>query len=83
MESLKESFYLPMFLQSGSIMAVLGYVCMQFPETQLGIILLPFFTFSAGTVSENSQLLVFILIVMIKDLESMYLISGNQIYCWT
>lgn len=34
---------------SGSIMAILGYVCMQFPETQLGIILLPFFTFSAGT----------------------------------
>ncbi|XP_050309376.1 presenilins-associated rhomboid-like protein, mitochondrial isoform X2 [Anthonomus grandis grandis] len=33
---------------SGSIMAILGYVCMQFPETQLGIILLPFFTFSAG-----------------------------------
>ncbi|XP_066251179.1 presenilin-associated rhomboid-like protein, mitochondrial [Euwallacea similis] len=34
---------------SGSIMAVLGYVCMQFPETQLGIILIPLFTFSAGT----------------------------------
>jgi len=34
---------------SGSIMAVLAYVCMQYPDTKLGIILLPFFTFSAGT----------------------------------
>ncbi|CAH1133648.1 unnamed protein product [Ceutorhynchus assimilis] len=34
---------------SGSIMAILAYVCMQYPETQLGIILLPFITFSAGT----------------------------------
>lgn len=34
---------------SGSIMAVLCYVCMQYPDTKLGIILLPFITFSAGT----------------------------------
>ncbi|ERL93545.1 hypothetical protein D910_10834 [Dendroctonus ponderosae] len=34
---------------SGSIMAILAYVCVQYPETKLGIILLPFFTFSAGT----------------------------------
>ncbi|XP_030751151.1 presenilins-associated rhomboid-like protein, mitochondrial isoform X1 [Sitophilus oryzae] len=34
---------------SGSIMAVLGYVCTEYPDTRLGIILLPFLTFSAGT----------------------------------
>lgn len=34
---------------SGAIMAVLGFVCTQFPDTRLGIIFLPFFTFSAGT----------------------------------
>lgn len=33
---------------SGAIMAVLGYVCTQYPDTRLGIILLPVFTFSAG-----------------------------------
>ncbi|RZC34491.1 presenilins-associated rhomboid-like protein, mitochondrial [Asbolus verrucosus] len=33
---------------SGAIMAILGYVCTQYPDTQLGIILLPIFTFSAG-----------------------------------
>ncbi|EFA03514.2 presenilins-associated rhomboid-like protein, mitochondrial [Tribolium castaneum] len=33
---------------SGAIMAILGYVCTQYPETKLGIILLPIFTFSAG-----------------------------------
>ncbi|KAJ8960921.1 hypothetical protein NQ318_020221 [Aromia moschata] len=33
---------------SGAIMAILGYVCTQYPETRLGIILLPIFTFSAG-----------------------------------
>lgn len=34
---------------SGAIMAVLGYVCTQYPDTKLHIILLPFFTFSAGS----------------------------------
>ncbi|XP_018325792.1 presenilins-associated rhomboid-like protein, mitochondrial [Agrilus planipennis] len=33
---------------SGAIMTILGYVCTQYPDTQLGIILLPVFTFSAG-----------------------------------
>jgi len=33
---------------SGAIMAILGYVCTQYPDTKLGIILLPFLTFSAG-----------------------------------
>lgn len=37
--------------QSGAIMGILGYVCTQFPETKLGIILVPLFTFSAGAVS--------------------------------
>ncbi|CAF1659000.1 unnamed protein product, partial [Didymodactylos carnosus] len=32
---------------SGSLMTVLGAVCMQFPTAQLSIIFLPFFTFSA------------------------------------
>lgn len=32
-------------------MGILGYVCTQFPETKLGIILVPLFTFSAGAVS--------------------------------
>lgn len=34
---------------SGAIMAVLAYVCTQYPDTQLSIILLPMWTFSAGT----------------------------------
>ncbi|XP_050517422.1 presenilins-associated rhomboid-like protein, mitochondrial [Diabrotica virgifera virgifera] len=33
---------------SGAIMGILGYVCTQYPDTRLGIILLPVFTFSAG-----------------------------------
>jgi len=33
---------------SGAIMAILGYVCAQFPDTKLGVIFLPFLTFSAG-----------------------------------
>ncbi|PSN32127.1 Presenilins-associated rhomboid-like protein [Blattella germanica] len=33
---------------SGAIMAVLGYVCTQYPDTKLSIIFLPFFTFPAG-----------------------------------
>lgn len=33
---------------SGAIMAILGYVCTQYPETQLSIIFLPMYTFSAG-----------------------------------
>ncbi|CAF3942662.1 unnamed protein product [Rotaria sp. Silwood2] len=32
---------------SGSIMALLGAICTQFPDAQLAIIFLPFFTFSA------------------------------------
>ncbi|KAJ8970902.1 hypothetical protein NQ317_009054 [Molorchus minor] len=41
---------LTMFMlnDSGAIMAILGYVCTQYPDTRLGIILLPVFTFSAG-----------------------------------
>ncbi|XP_055697019.1 presenilins-associated rhomboid-like protein, mitochondrial [Phlebotomus papatasi] len=34
---------------SGAIMAILAFVCTQFPDTQLSIIFLPMFTFSAGT----------------------------------
>ncbi|CAG9854849.1 unnamed protein product [Phyllotreta striolata] len=34
---------------SGAIMAILGYVCTQYPDTRLGIILLPVVTFSAGS----------------------------------
>ncbi|XP_044750973.1 presenilins-associated rhomboid-like protein, mitochondrial isoform X2 [Coccinella septempunctata] len=34
---------------SGAIMAILGYVCTQYPDTRLGIILIPIFSFSAGT----------------------------------
>ncbi|XP_055678587.1 presenilins-associated rhomboid-like protein, mitochondrial [Lutzomyia longipalpis] len=34
---------------SGAIMAILAYVCTQYPDTQLSIIFLPMFTFSAGT----------------------------------
>ncbi|KAL3282153.1 hypothetical protein HHI36_005348 [Cryptolaemus montrouzieri] len=33
---------------SGAIMAILGYVCTQYPDTKLGIILIPLFSFSAG-----------------------------------
>lgn len=33
---------------SGAIMAILAYVCTEFPDTKLNIILLPTFTFSAG-----------------------------------
>ncbi|XP_065083313.1 presenilins-associated rhomboid-like protein, mitochondrial [Ochlerotatus camptorhynchus] len=33
---------------SGAIMGVLGYVCCQYPDTQLSIVFLPMFTFSAG-----------------------------------
>lgn len=34
---------------SGAIMAVVGFVCTQFPDIQLSIIFLPFYTFGAGT----------------------------------
>ncbi|XP_047537832.1 presenilins-associated rhomboid-like protein, mitochondrial [Vanessa atalanta] len=34
---------------SGAIMAVLSYVCMQYPDTRLSIIFLPMYTFAAGT----------------------------------
>ncbi|XP_058062035.1 presenilins-associated rhomboid-like protein, mitochondrial [Anopheles bellator] len=33
---------------SGAIMAVLAYVCTQYPDTQLSILFLPMYTFSAG-----------------------------------
>ncbi|XP_053692509.1 presenilins-associated rhomboid-like protein, mitochondrial [Sabethes cyaneus] len=33
---------------SGAIMAVLAYVCYQYPDTQLSIVFLPMYTFSAG-----------------------------------
>lgn len=32
-------------------MAVLSYVCLQFPDTKLSIIFLPMYTFAAGSVS--------------------------------
>lgn len=32
-------------------MAILAYVCAQYPDTQLSILFLPMFTFSAGTVN--------------------------------
>ncbi|CAH4015167.1 unnamed protein product [Pieris brassicae] len=34
---------------SGAIMAVLSYVCVQYPDTKLSIIFLPMYTFAAGT----------------------------------
>lgn len=34
---------------SGAIMAVLSYVCIQYPDTQLSIIFLPMYTFAAGS----------------------------------
>lgn len=34
---------------SGAIMAILGYVCTQYPDTKLGIIFLPILVFSAGS----------------------------------
>ncbi len=40
-----------LFLQSGAIMAILAFVCVQYPDTELGIIFLPMLTFSAGAVS--------------------------------
>lgn len=33
---------------SGAIMAILGYVCTQYPDTQLSVVFLPMYTFSAG-----------------------------------
>ncbi|KAJ6635932.1 Presenilins-associated rhomboid-like protein, mitochondrial [Pseudolycoriella hygida] len=34
---------------SGAIMAILAFVCVQYPDTELGIIFLPIITFSAGS----------------------------------
>ena len=42
-------------LQSGSIMALLGSICTQYPDAQLAIIFLPFFTFSAKSVRRSSS----------------------------
>ena len=39
----------PRLLQSGAIMAVLGYVCTESPDSRLAIVLLPMLTFTAGT----------------------------------
>lgn len=36
--------------QSGAIMAILAFVCMKYPDTELNIIFLPNFGFSADTV---------------------------------
>ncbi|XP_070539454.1 presenilin-associated rhomboid-like protein, mitochondrial [Ptychodera flava] len=41
--------YNPSLGASAAIMAVLGTVCTKFPDSQLQIIFLPFFSFSAGT----------------------------------
>lgn len=41
---------------SGAIMAILAYVCAQYPNTQLNIIFLPMYQFSAGIVSDLSYL---------------------------
>lgn len=41
--------YYMIYFQSGAIMAVLAYVCAQYPDTQLSILFLPMLTFSAGT----------------------------------
>lgn len=38
------------FLQSGAIMAILAYICSKYPDTQLSLLFLPMYTFSAGTV---------------------------------
>lgn len=40
---------------SGAIMAILAFVCVQYPDTQLGIIFLPMLTFSAGAVSIDDK----------------------------
>ena len=41
---------------SGAIMAVLAFVCAQYPDTQLSIIFLPMVTFPAAVVSSRSYL---------------------------
>lgn len=38
----------PFYLQSGAIMAILAYVCAQYPEIKLSILFLPQLQFSAG-----------------------------------
>lgn len=35
------------FFQSGAILGILAYVCTRYPETELQIMFLPMFTFSA------------------------------------
>lgn len=37
-------------------MAMLGYVCCKYPDSQLSIIFLPMFTFSASSVSGDTSL---------------------------
>lgn len=37
-------------VQSGAILAVIAAMCVQYPDAQLAIVFLPFFTFSAGMV---------------------------------
>ena len=41
-------------VQSGAVMAVLAAVCTKVPEAKLGIILLPFISFTAANVSHTS-----------------------------
>lgn len=36
-----------LFVKSGAILGVLGYVCTRYPDTQLQIMFLPMFQFSA------------------------------------
>lgn len=57
-------------------MAVLGYVCMQYPETQLGIILLPFITFSAGAVS------IMEIFYLSFEIFELFIVVGYKIHCW-
>ncbi|XP_071508732.1 presenilin-associated rhomboid-like protein, mitochondrial [Diadema antillarum] len=54
---------------SGAIMAVLGSVCIQFPDARLAIIFLPFVTFSASTA-----------LTALIGLESMGVILGWQVF---
>lgn len=46
--------------QSGAIMAIVAYVCVKYPDTQLSILFLPMLNFSAGAVSFNSSIKNFI-----------------------
>lgn len=45
-----------LFIKSGALFAVLSYVAIHQPDLRLAIVFLPFFTFSAGSVSKCSSL---------------------------